>query len=376
MAGSFPTVFRRSSWRLLLLLTITWLNLSGPAIGSGQVHHPEASLPALDQCRFLGSAYAQEPRDTLRPDRLQALYTVLEATPVGAMIADQLRRYAESGVGLSGKPLRFLEVERESGPAAAYFETGELHLRSNLLAGLDNADQDTRNRVFTAASFLVHEGIHAIAHHLHLTGRFPAYRADTKVNEALAYFVQGLYLDEVRAIEPDYREVAAVPAWDVCTAQIVRILSSLGISRDTPLDRVYDLLAEMQLESDDTTALRLARLWQYYQFITDSDEAARLWTLGDAEPQPIAVVQSLTRMITIDVERRNCNFDRTFDFMTNRIILYAHYPGTPPGIPGCRYFADFVHALREEDATSAVLREEIDRWLVRQGLTREGPAAP
>lgn len=376
MAGSFFSVFDRNSWHLLALVLVSSLTLPGTAVGSGAVHHPGISLPALDQCRFLGSAAAQEPRTTLRPERLQALYAVLEATPLGTMVVGQLDRYADTGVGLSGKPLQFLEVERESGPAAAYFETGELHLRSSLLEGLSNADQDARNRVFTAASFLVHEGVHAIAHHLHLSGRFPDYRADTKVNEALAYFVQGLYLDEVRAMEPDYREVAAVPAWDVCTAQIVRILNALGITSDTPLDQVYDLLAEMQLESDNTTALQLARLWQYYQFITDSDETTRLWALGAAEPQPIAVVQSLTRMIAIDVERRNCNFDRTFDFMTNRIILYAHYPGTPPGVPGCRYFADFVHALREDDATSAVLREEIDRWLIRQGLAREGSETP
>lgn len=374
MAGSFVIAPGRQPWRFLALV-ITILVLPINAAGAGVVP-PEVDLPVLDQCRFLGSAASQESRAPLRPERLQALYAVLDATPLGAMIASQLARYADTGVGLSGKPLQFLEVERESGPAAAYFETGELHLRSSLLEGLSNADQEARNRIYTAASFLVHEGVHAIAHHLHLIGRFPAYRSDTKVNEALAFFVQGLYLDEIRAREHGYREVAAVPAWDVCTAQIVRILNSLGIDRDTPLDQVYDLLAEMQLESDEATALRLARLWQYYQFITDSDEAERLWSLGDTEPHPIAVVQSLTRMIAIDVERRNCNFDRTFDFMTNRIILYAHYPDTPPGVPGCQYFADFVHALREEDETSKVLREEIDRWLIRQGLTREGPETP
>ncbi|AGA33298.1 hypothetical protein TVNIR_1632 [Thioalkalivibrio nitratireducens DSM 14787] len=333
-------------------------------------------LPEFDQCRFLVGGVGSERPQPLDPERLETLFGILEQTGIGAMVAAHLRRYRLEGTGPDGGSLEFFEVAREGGPAAAYFETGQLHLNASLLAGLDAADREARNRSYTAASFLVHEGIHAIAHHLYLTGRFPIYRSDTKVNEALAYFVQGLYLDEVREREPDYREVEAVPAWDVCTTQIVRILTRLGVTRDTPLDDVYDLLAEMQLEADDTTAVRVARLWQYYQFIVDSDETNRLWALAETDPRPLAVVRSLTRMIATDVERRHCNFDRTFEFMTNRIILYAHYPDTPPGVPGCQYFVDFVQALREDDETSVVLREQIDRWLQEREREASRRAVP
>jgi hypothetical protein len=54
--------------------------------------------------------------------------------------------------------------------------------------------------------------------------------------------------------------------------------------------------------------------------------------------------------------------------MRNRIILYGHYSDTPPGSTACQYFAGFIQALRSEGEVSQVLREEIDRWLVRRGL--------
>ena len=78
------------------------LTLSATAADSGIVP-PEANLPTLDQCRFLGSAAAQETRAPLPPARLQALYAVLEATSLGTMIARQLGRYADTGVGLSAR---------------------------------------------------------------------------------------------------------------------------------------------------------------------------------------------------------------------------------------------------------------------------------
>jgi hypothetical protein len=353
-------------WILFLLFVFP---LAAGGSGAGD------SLPALDKCRFLMSGAGSEERQPLAPERREALYDLLEQTPIGAMVAAYLQRFESAGVGGSVRPLQLHEVALEGGPAASYFEAGELHLSSRLFADPGADADETRDRLYTAASFVVHEGIHAISHHLHLLGRFPVYRSDTKVNEALAFFVQGLYLDEVRAMEPAYREVRTVPAWDYCTAEIVRILGDLGITDQTSLDNAYDLLAELQLESDDITALRLARLWQYLQFIVDSAESERLWALADTEPLPIAVVETLTDGIAYDVERRQCNFDRTFDLMRNRIILYAHYPDTPPGVPGCQYFSDFVHAVREEGEVSNALREQIDLWLIRQGLrkAREDP---
>jgi hypothetical protein len=359
----------RAVWLALVLCLFCALPLTAGGSSLG------ASLPELDRCRFLMSGAGTEERTPLAPERREALYDLLERTPIGAMVAAYLQRFESDGVGNGLRPLQLYEVALEGGPAASYFEAGELHLSLRLFADPGADAEETRDRLFTAASFVVHEGIHAISHHLHLLGRFPIYQSDTKVNEALAFFVQGLYLDEVRAMEPAYREVRTVPAWDHCTAEIVRILRDLGITDQTSLDNAYDLLAELQLESDDITALRLARLWQYLQFIVDSAESERLWALGDTEPLPIAVVETLTDGIAYDVERRQCNFDRTFDLMRNRIILYAHYPDTPLGVPGCQYFSDFVHAVREEGEVSNALREQIDLWLIRQGLrkAREDP---
>ena len=352
---------------LTVVILAGWL-LLGALPPSAGAFAARDELPKLDQCRFLLSGAGTEQRQPLAPERRQALHSLLEQTPIGSMVAAYLQRFASVGVGRGIQPLQFHEVALEGGPAASYFESGEMHLSSRLFAEPGADAEETRDRLYTAASFVVHEGIHAIAHHLHVHSRFPVYQADTKVNEALAFFVQGLYLDEVRELEPTYQEVKAVPAWDHCTAQIVEILGQLGITSDTGLDDAYDLLAELQLESDDTTALRLARLWDYLQFIHDSDESQQLWALGEAGPMPQAVVATLTEGIAYDVERRHCNFDRTFDLMRNRIILYAHYPDTPPGVPGCQYFSDFVNALREEGEISSALREQIELWLIRQGL--------
>lgn len=351
----------RLAWALLLLLALQ--NQAGAS--GGPLH--ETVLPGLDTCRFLMGA-ATEARQPLDPERLNALYALLDGTRIGAMVVAYLQRFQQEGLKPEGKPLRFYKVEREGGPAAAYFESGELHLSSALLPDEGVDDREALNRLYTAASFLVHEGIHAISHHFYLTGRFPIYRSDTMVNEALAYFVQGLYLDEVRELDPGYYETLAVPAWDVCTAEIVRILDALGIDRETSPETVNDLLAELQLETDHESAMRLARLWQYYQFIIDSEESDQLWELGDAVVRPQAVVRAFTDMIAEDVENRRCNFRDTFAFMRDRIILYAHYPPTPPGVPGCQYFVDFVHALRADDEISDALKEQIDRWLRRKGL--------
>jgi hypothetical protein len=367
--ASAAMMYHRPTWHpsRAVLLCIGWLLLSAlpPAASAFALRD---DLPTLDKCRFLMAGAGTEQRQPLAPERRQALHSLLEQTPIGSMVATYLQRFASEGVGGGIQPMQFHEVELEGGPAASYFESGEMHLSSRLFAEPGADAEETRDRLYTAASFVVHEGIHAIAHHLHVHSRFPIYRADAKVNEALAFFVQGLYLDEVRELEPTYQEVKAVPAWDHCTAQIVKILGELGITPDTSLDDAYDLLAELQLESDDATALRLARLWHYLQFIHDSDESERLWALGEADPVPLAVVATLTEGIAYDVEHRQCNFDRTFDLMRNRIILYAHYPDTPPGVPGCQYFSDFVNALREEGEISKALREQIDLWLIRQGL--------
>jgi len=110
----------------------------------------------------------------------------------------------------------------------------------------------------------------------------------------------------------------------------MRILRQYGITPESGFDETYDHLAELQLEADEVTAQMLAKLWQYFQFIHGSGEAAELWKLGEQSPPRFRVVERLTTMIARDVEQRRCNLDETFAFMTNRIILYGHYPDTPP----------------------------------------------
>jgi hypothetical protein len=331
----------------------------------------------LAECRFLTArGEGEEARVPLDPDRMAALFAVLRRTRVGGMVASALEKFRAEGIGGPDRPLRLVEVRRAGGPAAEYFETGELAVGSSLVEGLSGETAEDRSRLYTAASFVVHEGAHAIAHHLSLKGAFPFYRPDTKVNEALAFFVQGLFLDEIREHDPDYREPETVAAWDACTAHIVRILRDFGVAPDASFDDAYDRFAEWQLESDDTTALRLSKLWQYFQFIQASGEAEALWRLGEAEPPRTRVVESLTAMIASDVEQRNCDLQRTFAFMRDRIILYAHYEDTPADATACQYFAGFVQGLRSEREISEVLHGQIDRWLARRGLGKPREAAP
>ena len=350
----------------VLLLGVSLL----PTLGSALTPSAEMAA-AIAECRFL-SLSGEEPRVPLAPWRLAALLDVLRQTRMGALVADQLERFHRDGLGGGERRLRLLEVQREGGPAAEYFESGELYLRSGFVEGLDDQGRVAPAELYTAASFVVHEMVHAMSHHLHLIGEFPEYRAATKVNEALAFFIQGLFLDELRAHDPAYREVEAVPAWDECTARIVRMLRDYGIDETTDRDTAYDRLAEWQLASDEETALRLAKLWQYYEFLVESGEAAELWGLDPSHLPRQRVVESLIAMIADDVERRNCNLERTFTFMHDRIILYAHYPETPEGVTACEYFGSFVHALRRQSAVAEVLGEAIDRWLIQRGLDPAG----
>jgi hypothetical protein len=343
-----------------------------PAYGSGAgLFDLEGVLPEMNTCRFLATDTHIEQRLPLSEKRVLMLESLLRQTTIGDMVATALHRYWEAGVGYTGRPLRFFEVQRSEGPIAAYFENGQMDFSSRLFDIQGNTQAEQLNQLYTAASFVVHEGIHAMAHHLYLKGHFPAYRADTKVNEALAYFVQGLYLEEVREQVPSYEEVYSIPAWERCTRQIVRILTDLGIHPDSNPETVYDLFVELQLESDARMALRWERLWQYYEFIQHSDESASLWALGREEGQPVQVIREITDLVASDVEDRHCNFDRTFAKMRNRIILYAHYADTPLGVRACQYFVDFVVGLMEEDSLSAPLRDRIDLWLLQRGLVME-----
>lgn len=324
----------------------------------------------LEECRFLSPTRGEdETRTPLSPERITALYEVLRGTRVGSLVVTAIEYFRTHGIGGAGRQLSLVEVRREGGPAAEYFESGELAVSARLFEGSGGDTPEAHGRLYTAASFVVHEAVHAIAHHLFLEGRFASYNAETKVNEALAYFIQGLYLDEIREHDPKYLEPEAVPSWDRCTAQIVRILRQYGITPQTGFDETYDHLAELQLEADEVTAQMLAKLWQYFQFIHGSGEAAELWKLGDQSPPRYRVVERLTTMIARDVEQRRCNLDETFAFMTNRIILYGHYPDTPPETTACQYIGDFVRALRVEEELTDVLRAQIDRWLARQGLS-------
>jgi len=339
------------------------------AAGAGAEAPGGGHAAELGECRFLSlRGEGEETRVPLAPERIASLLEVLRRTRVGGMVASELEKFRTEGVGGAELPLRLVEVRREGGPAAEYFENGELAIGASLFEGAGGEGAEDRARLYTAASFVVHEGVHAIAHHLSLQGRFPHYRPDTKVNEALAYFVQGLFLDEVREQDPRYREAETVPTWDACTANIVRILGDFGVTPEIGFDEAYDRFAEWQLEADETTALRLSKLWQYFQFVQASGEAEALWRLDMAHLPRTRVVEDLTRMIASEVEQRNCKLDRTFAFMRDRIILYAHYDDTPAGVPACQYFAGFVQALRAEGEVSEVLRGEIDRWLARRGL--------
>lgn len=365
------SVLPRVALALLLLMGAPSLAAHGASPGDGDV-----ALEIAD-CRFLSPAQArEEARVPLEPERVVALFGVLRGTRIGGMVVSALERFRTQGIGGPERPLRLVEVRREGGPAAEYFENGELAVSASLFEGPAGEGPEARGRVYTAASFVVHETVHAIAHHLFLQGQFPAYSPGTKVNEALAYFVQGLFLDEVREQDPGYMEPDAVPAWDQCTAQIVRILRGYGVGPETGFDEAYDQFAEWQLEADEATALQLAKLWQYFQFIQASGEADALWRLGETGPPKVRVVETLTAMIARDVEQRRCNLDATFAFLRNRIILYAHYPDTPPDTTACQYFGSFVQAVRAEGELPDILRAEIDRWMVRRGLTPAPGGSP
>lgn len=119
--------------------------------GSGAAANGES-----EECRFLSSGEdGAEARVPLAPDRLAALLEVLAQSPVGGLIVAELERLHTEGIGAPERPLRLLEVRREGGPAAEYFETGELYVRSSRVAGLADDSETSRAELYTAASFVV-----------------------------------------------------------------------------------------------------------------------------------------------------------------------------------------------------------------------------
>ncbi len=356
----------------LLLLQLVFL-LCTDTMGDEQPPsaHAGGSIAAFRECRFLSlRSDHQEKRLEMTPLRREMLFALLQNTNIGQLVIAELNQFIEMGIGNDKeRKLRFFEVIRDQGPAAEYFENGELHINARVFEELTLNAKSYTSAHYTAASFVIHEATHAIAHHLYLKGEFAPYQANTKVNEALAYFLQGLYLDEIKEHFKNYKESRATPAWDRCTVRIVSILNDYGINDQTTEDNAYDQLTELQLEADEGTAMRLSKLWQYYQFLNQSEEADNLWHLNPKHLPKQKVVEKVTDMIWLDVERRNCDFDNTFSLMKNRIILYANYADTPLDTTTCEYFTGFVTALRSEGAVSQLLQDEIDKWLIRRGIS-------
>ncbi len=374
---------KQPSHTLLLLLWVFCFSASAnnaePVRKNVPSYHSGGGIAAFRECRFLSlRSDQQEKRLEMTAPRREMLFALLHNTNVGRLVISELERFKTTGVGDDpAKKLRFYEVIRDQGPAAEYFENGELHINARVFDALTSDPDSYTSAHFTSASFVVHEAVHAMAHHLHLKNEFSPYQANTKVNEALAYFIQGLYLDEIKVNVKDYKEGRATPAWDRCTVRIISILNKYGIDDKTPSDEAYDLLTELQLEADEDAALRLSKLWQYYQFLDQSDEADNLWYLNPKHLPKQKVVETVTDVIWLDVERRNCDFDNTFSLMRNRIILYANYADTPLDTTTCEYFTGFVSALRSEGTASQLLRDEIDNWLVRRGIRpAHTPAEP
>ncbi len=330
---------------------------------------------AMEECRFLSfGSMASDKREEVEPQQFENLdlfLGLMRKTRLGMLVDEELKKFHREGIGSNpAKRLRYFLVHRDrAGPSAEYYETGEMHFDARFRKDLELLEAEGKerrealSRLYTTASFVVHEGIHAISHHLHLLGRFPNYKANTKVNEALAYYVQGLYIRELEEQGIAFAEERRIPTWDMCTARIVKILNGYGITAETSLERAYDQFAEWELDANSATASKLQRLWRYFEFIHNSAEAPILWKLEEESIPKLRVVKMITDMIWRDVEERNCDFTHTFALMKNRIILYSHYEDTPPGISPCQYFKDFVNGLRGEQEAKELLGAEIETWL-------------
>lgn len=272
------------------------------------------------------------------------LLDALRSTPTGQHIAREIERLSTTGFEqLNHRKLKLIWMaHRQEAPLAEYTNDGVISLNARLVLGVPNGQIHPSKKMIE--SFLVHEMTHAIVHDLYSRNLLPFYGPSTKLNELLAYKVQGQYIEELERQGVVYDERVGTPIWDLKTMAMVGELKDIGIEESTAYEEAQNKLSDLMLEAEsDQEMARALSLQRYFDFITASGEKARLWSL--TENNSVKVQSSLYLYGFIKQDLEDQHFSHFFTYLKNRIPLYADYADSPEGINTDEEIASYIQLL-------------------------------
>ncbi|MCB0421032.1 MAG: hypothetical protein KDD61_08550 [Bdellovibrionales bacterium] len=284
---------------------------------------------------------------------LDAIFAVMKMTPTGKMVAEKIKRFQKVGVG--GQPpllkVRVMEKTNKNGPDGRYDGHSSLNLTAVPVGGFEKEDDLLKDPDFIrVVTYMIHEGVHAIAHDFAKKGKFPSFDPGTKDNEALAYFYQAKFIRELGGVGVEFKEPKKPIYWDLSSLRRIKALRTMGIQKETPTHEAKDIFAEAEFDviDDAEAASDVRRLARYYDFVQHSKDRSDLWDMTeDTVPQA-----SKTRMVTdliFDDVSSDYNMKQSYGYLTNRMFFYWDMPESKSGYTTKDYFKHFQSALSESD---------------------------
>lgn len=265
--------------------------------------------------------------DELKNSILQSL----SITKTGRAIESEIKRLSTTGFEkLKAKKLQIgWMINRANGPLAEYTNDGEISLNASVILGIPKGQIHKSKKMIE--SFLVHEMTHAIVHDLATRGLFSPYDPATKMNEFLAYRIQGQYIEELEAIGVAYDERVGTPVWDQHSHEKIGQLKKLGINQNTPDIKVRDILDELLIGANSDSEMKVATdLISFYDFLNSSQDKDLLWVLDEENSSKVQSSVLLFGLIKEDLN--SDKFNHFFNYLSDRIPLYSHYPDLPYGL--------------------------------------------
>ena len=305
----------------------------------------------------------------------QQLLRTLSGTPFGKSFAILLRKLIEQGFApqLTDKKLRLHILNDEAvATTAEFYESGEINLKQTPLKRIlqnSHRPQFNNSQKIIDLSYLVHEATHAISYALHLRGLFPAYAANTKVNEALAYYAQGFYIKEAKKRGRFTWERPRVPIWDKCVNKLSEVFSFLNINPSSDFDESMDRLFDLQLAASDVDnipTMPFVSLTHLYESFLYKNKKS--WQHIRNHLTPIPVVTEFTNLIFENIDSWQCDLEPTFKYMSERIPLYSQLTNLPPTVEACDYFKQFAMGLLKVLPKNEKTYFDIETWLRKKAM--------
>ncbi len=313
----------------------------------------------------------------LRPftkPEVNGLLKTLSLVPMGKAYATLIRKFMREGLTSTGTEtkLKFYILRNQAVTTAAeFYENGSINIKESALKRILNSRRNKFSLLTPETaidlSFVIHEVTHAIAYFLNQRNSFPSYDSQSKINEALAYYSQGHYLNELRKHRLFSWEDFNVSSWDKCVHSLSKIYAQLGITPNTSDDEAMDKLTDLQLdafEHDEIPDGPFVRLTTIYDSFFSKNRHS--WHQTSMGVSPTRVVTDITHLIEFEVNSVTCDMRKTFNYMNERITLYSVLQDSPNDVPPCDYFKEFSTGLLKHLPVGSKTYYDVLNWLIRK----------